>query len=77
MDVETAMNCLWAEVARYNENSRVREAWQTLKAAVEIDNSAQQPQHKISTLPCKWGYAKCVFDVCFERCDTCKVTKTA
>ena len=53
------------------------EARQALKAAVEIDNSIQQPQPKISTLPCKWGYAKCVFDVCFERCDTCKVTKTA
>ena len=53
------------------------EAWQALKSAVEIDISIQQPQHKISTRPCKWGYAKCVFDVCFERCDTCKVTKTA
>ena len=39
MDVKIALNCLWAEVARYNENSRVREAWQTLNTFV----LAQQP----------------------------------
>jgi hypothetical protein len=37
----------------------------------------QQPQHKISTRPCKQGYAKCVFDICFELCDTCTVKKPA
>jgi hypothetical protein len=63
------MNCLWAEVARYNENSRVREAWQTLKAAVEIDNSAQQLKAKIaacadrlSAIP-TWEKYQCEIDV--------------
>ena len=44
-------------------------------AAVESPvNVPQQPQPK-SVTPCKWGYALCVFDVCFERCNTCIQTK--
>jgi hypothetical protein len=39
-----------------------------------VANGQQQPQPK-SVTPCKWGYARCVFDVCFERCDTCTQTK--
>jgi hypothetical protein len=30
MDKKTALNCLWAEVARYNQDSRVRDAWHVL-----------------------------------------------
>jgi hypothetical protein len=64
MDVEVAINCLWAEVARYNENSRVREAWQTLKTAV----LAQQTTNKQST-PCKVN-AMCPN---YDRCLSCRV----
>lgn len=47
MNIDTAMNCLWAEVARYNDDSRVREAWQTLKAAV-----SEQTAHNKQMVPC-------------------------
>jgi hypothetical protein len=48
MTIENALNCLWAEVARYNPDSRVREAWQTLESFVlaqQTHNSENTPCH--------------------------------
>ena len=59
MNIDTAMNCLWAEVARYNEDSRVREAWQTLKTAV-----SEQTAHNSAIVPCA---------IYGEKHDTCKL----
>jgi hypothetical protein len=44
------------------------------KARQEISENLQTSTNKQST-PCKHGLAHCSFDVCFERCNTCTVTK--
>ena len=50
MNIDTAMNCLWAEVARYNEDSRVREAWQTLKSEVLGQPAHNSSSHEMPSL---------------------------
>ena len=69
MDIKTAMNCLWAEVARYNKDSRVREAWQTLNTAVSelsAHNKQSTPcaEHQYST----YEVSECV--ICGHKLDT-------
>ena len=45
MDVKIALNCIWAEVARYNEDSRVREAWQSLNTFVLAAQPTNSSSH--------------------------------
>ena len=61
MDVKTAMNCIWAEVARYNENSRVRDSWQTIKDymySMPVKDSVFVKSDEV-----KGGCGNCVYEI--------------
>jgi len=40
-----------------------------------FNKESQQTAHNKQSTPCQHGLSRCPFDVCFERCDTCVVTK--
>jgi len=47
MKIETALNCLWAEVARYNPDSSVREAWHTLNTELLAQQSISSARNEL------------------------------